>query len=141
MAKTIELNFDGYYEEEELPLNKHKCSGIYVVYAGEEAGGGPELYRLLYIGESENIAKRPSKDHEKYEDWKNQLMEDEILYFSFAEVDSNYREQAEAALIYHYEPICNEQGIESFNYEKTKIITSGSNVCLEETFTVSPEDD
>jgi hypothetical protein len=142
MAKTIELVFDGYYKTKQLPLNKHECSGIYTVYTGESTGEKSCILRkLLYIGESENVATRPGKEHENYEDWKTQLESGEILYYSFAEVDSRYRERAEAALIYHNKPICNGQGKKSFKYQETTITTSGDAIYLGGTFTVYPTDE
>jgi hypothetical protein len=71
MAKTITLEFDGYYREKSLPLkNKHNYSGIYAVYAGRIMNPCCYLRKLLYIGESENAAARPGKEHENYTAWK-----------------------------------------------------------------------
>jgi hypothetical protein len=135
--KKLELEFEGYYREEFLPLKKkHNCSGIYVVYAGSRMARGCYLRKLLYIGESENAAKRPGKEHEKYAEWKKELKEGELLYFTFSDVPSADRKRAEAALIYYNEPCCNEQNKDSFNYSKTHIKTSGDAYMLEETFTV-----
>jgi hypothetical protein len=139
---TIKLDFKGYYKEENLPPSDFDCSGIYVVYAGKLAGGNScELHKLLYIGEAENVATRPSKTHENYEDWKNQLQKDEILYFSFTKVGSNVRERVEAALIYVKKPVCNKQGKKSFDHKKTTIKTSGRNALLIEDMTANPTDD
>jgi hypothetical protein len=134
MPKTIALIFDGYYREAVLPPDNHNCSGIYVVYAGKKTESGCSLRKLLYIGESEKVATRPSSDHEKYEEWIACLNEGEILYFSFADVSPTDRERVEAALIYHHQPPCNIQGTESFDYNETKITTSGNNKFLEKEF-------
>jgi hypothetical protein len=62
MIESIKLEFDGYYREESLPLkDKHNCSGIYAVYAGSQMKPFCLLRKLLYIGESENAAKRLGK--------------------------------------------------------------------------------
>jgi hypothetical protein len=138
MAKTIKLVFDGYYGEELLPLkDKHNCSGIYAVYAGRQMGSGISLRELLYIGESENAATRPGKNHESYRAWKRKLENGELLYFAFSDVSSADRERAEAALIYYNQPCCNEQNMESFSYPETTIETSGLALRLGGTFTVS----
>jgi hypothetical protein len=139
MSKTINLEFDGYYRENSLPLaNKHTCSGIYAVYAGEppDSNNNCSLRKLLYIGESENAATRPGKAHENYTAWKKKLKEDELLYFTFCDVSSADRKRAEAALIYHNQPCCNEQNMESFSYPETTIETSRRASYLGGTFTV-----
>jgi hypothetical protein len=138
MAKTIKLEFDGYYREVALPLkDKHNCSGIYAVYAGEQGESNCILRELLYIGESENAATRPGKGHENYTDWKNKLEKGELLYFTFSDVSPVDRERAEAALIYYNQPCCNEQNMESLGYPETTIETSGRASHLGGTFTVS----
>jgi hypothetical protein len=140
--ETIKLDFEGYFKEKDLPPSNLDCSGIYIVYAARmTVENRYELYKLLYIGESENVATRPGKNHENYEDWKDQLKKSDILYFSFAKVSSKLRERAEAALIYVKKPVCNEQGKESFNFEKTTVITSGRNAFLKEDIIAKPTDD
>ena len=158
MVETIELKFKGPFGEENLPLgDKYKCSGIYTVYARTniflDGGDEPDEYpihRLLYIGEAEDLSKRldikskhPDKlIHEKYKKWKKQLEDEEFLLFAVAKVNSEDREQAEAALIYHHHNVyelelpCNEQNKESFNYSTTRIKTSGYNELLDVDFTV-----
>jgi hypothetical protein len=127
--KTIELSFDGYCQKNEddlLNTSKHYCSGVYAVYAAKPTKVGYSIERPIYIGESENVGERLTKDHEHYEDWKNELNPGEKLYFSIADVDDGYRERAEAALIYEMQPKINQSGKESFNYDMTTIKSSGS---------------
>jgi hypothetical protein len=139
---TINLEFRGYFKEKDLPPSDLDCSGIYVVYAGRMIFENRcELCRLLYIGESENVATRPGKNHENYEDWKDQLKKGEILYFSFAKISSKLRERTEAALIYVKKPVCNEKGKESFNFENTTIKTSGRNAFLIGKIIANPTDE
>jgi hypothetical protein len=141
LENTIELKFDGYYREEQLPPSGHDCKGIYVVYVGKHTSeGGCELYKLLYIGKSGDVAKRPRSSHEKYEDWRKHLdsKKGEILYFSFADTDDE--ELAEAALIYKIKPVCNDLGKDAFHKENTTIKTSGDNYLLGELFTVHETD-
>jgi hypothetical protein len=93
---------------------------------------------LLYIGRSSNIAERPSTEHHKYNSWRRKLQRGEYLHFCFA--DTNSEKRAEAALIYHQEPPCNEQNTESFGYPETTIVLTGRNAGLLECFTVEPTD-
>jgi hypothetical protein len=136
MSKTIELDFDGYYREKDLPPSEHYCSGVYIVYAGEQTGVRKRyLRKLLYIGESIEAATRPNSEHENYQNWRDCLNDGEELHFSFADVKSIDRERTEAALIYHHQPFCNSKGKGSFCYQETHIVISGSGDHLDATFT------
>ena len=79
MSNTITLDFDGYYEEKDLPPQDHDCSGVYVVYRGKNKSPS----ELLYIGRSSDVDERPSEKHERYNDWKNCLQSKENLCFFF----------------------------------------------------------
>jgi hypothetical protein len=139
MAKTINLEFDGYYRKEGLPPPGHDCAGIYVVYAGRHTSEGQcELRKVLYIGRSDDVDERPSLSHHKYNDWNKQLEKGEILYFSFADTDDEKR--AEAALIYKFKPVCNDSGKKGFHYQETTLKISGKNACLGNSFTVQNTD-
>jgi len=119
-----------------LPKEDHQCAGIYVVYRGLNED---DIKKLLYIGRSGDVADRPSPTHHKYNYWLSYLEEDEILYFSFADTDDE--KQAEAALIFHHKPPCNDKGKKSFNHPHTRIITLGKNKFLADDFTEYNEDD
>ena len=60
MAKTIELEFEGCFEEGDFPLDdKYNCSGIYTVYTGiPKPLKECILKELLYIGEAKNLSER-----------------------------------------------------------------------------------
>jgi hypothetical protein len=138
-AKIIKLDFDGYYDEEELPPLNHDCAGIYVVYAGRAISDEQcDLHKLLYIGRSSDLTDRPSPSHHKYNSWRKHLKEGEILLFSFADTDDEKR--AEAALIYQIQPVCNDTGKEGFHHPETTIETSGADIGPESSFTVQKTD-
>ena len=133
--KTIDLDFEGYCSEDELPPSNHDCPGIYVVYAGEcKSEEKCSLRKILYIGRSGDVAGRPNSSHHKYKDWHKELNYNESLLFSFADTDDEKR--AEAALIFEMKPICNDTGKDGFHYPDTKIKTSGANEYLIKLFTV-----
>ena len=136
MSKTITLNFNGCYETKDLPTKDYQCSGIYIVYAGKPTeNNGCNLTKLLYIGESENVGSRPGKTHESYKEWCSYLEDGEKLFYTFSKVSGSDREQAEAALIFHHQPPCNEQNTESFDYSETRIIITGVDEFLDTDFT------
>ena len=92
--------------------------------------------QLIYIGESEAVRDRIDKEHERRECWERKLKTSEVLCFSFAPASKADRERAEAALVYKKKPICNVQGKDSFNYDKTTIKSSGECRYIPQEFTV-----
>ena len=125
MSKTYVLHFSA--DELGLPAN----SGIYCVFA---ALWTP--YRLLYVGEAENIWLRIAT-HERRVDWNHQLRTGERLSFRAARIQSaSDRQRAEAAMIYFHKPPCNVEYTNHFPFPATTIITSGQNALLTPTFSV-----
>lgn len=142
-TKTINLSWEGYYPENNkngklLQISKHKCSGIYAVYAGKSIEEKKCCIRkLLYIGEAQNVVEERLTDkHECYECWEEQLKDGEKLYFCIADVYAADRERAEAALIYKTCPPCNEQCTQSFSYDTTTIESDGEHKFIPGSFTV-----
>ena len=122
----ITLNFKGCYDVDSFVPNE---AGIYCIYRAEYCGNMKvNLSELLYIGESHDIGQRLA-NHEHYDDWKRRLYYGEHLACSFAQVNSRYRERAEAAMIYvhkrEYPNLINTSSTRSFNYGNTRIITTG----------------
>ena len=131
MCILITLNFVGYYEENDLPLEVYNCSGVYAVYRGINK----YPTKLLYIGRTGDFSDRPSKNHHKYKDWQREIVKNkEELYFSFAATDEE--KIAEAALIFKYKPEFNEIGKESFIYRETRVKTSGTKAFIDDYFVV-----
>lgn len=121
MAKTIRLNFDGYWREVDkgsIPAR----SGIYLVYVCKynELQDTVSLDKLIYIGEADNVCDRIA-NHKKWPEWYQYVPEGSEVCFSFAGVTSPDRERAEAALIYYHKPSCNEEYIDSFPFDDTKL--------------------
>lgn len=100
-----------------------------------------KLQELLYIGRSNDVNDRPGPNHENYGEWRKQRKPGEHLYFSFADTkDEQEEKKAEAALIFHTKPRCNQTGKDGFHYPKTYIFTSGQNAGLDSSFTVQSTD-
>ena len=75
--------------------------------------------------------------HELKEKWERQLPKGEVLCFNMAEIaPGSARQRAEAAVIYHHKPPCNEEYSDSFPYDQTTITISGKNSELKSNFTV-----
>ena len=138
--KEITLNFDGYYKYENVSDGYFAKSGVYCVYAGKynQTIDKVSLRQLLYIGEGGDVLLRLS-NHEKLSLWKSYLQVGETLWISVAFINSEDRERAEAACIFEHQPICNNQCTKCFNYEDTKIVTSGGNSKLKSDFIVKKE--
>ena len=134
--KTISLKFDGYWRE----INKGSVSaesGIYCVYACtyNQSEKTLSLRELVYVGESRNVSERLA-NHERLPDWKKRLKAGETLCYSVALVNSNDRNRAEAAVIFHHKPPCNTEYKDSVPFDSTMIQTSGKNALLVSSFPV-----
>jgi excinuclease UvrABC nuclease subunit len=136
MAKTISLEFDGYWREENKAGVPDK-SGVYLVYVCEynESERTVTLNKLIYIGEAADVRERIDT-HEKWSDWREYLVKGSEICFSFAPVSSPDRERAEAALIYHHKPACNDEYKDEFPFEDTSVKSSGSCILLSGDITV-----
>ncbi len=121
MAKTISLNFIGYWRE----VNKGGIPskpGIYLVYVGRynEPQDKVILDKLIYIGEADDVHDRIA-NHEKWRRRRRHVPKGSEVCFSFAGVTSPDREPAEAALVYYHKPPCNDEYISSFPFENTTV--------------------
>lgn len=136
MAKTIKLEFDGYWREVNLGSVPAR-SGIYLVYVCtyNESRDTVTLNKLIYIGEAENVHDRIA-GHEKWPKWREYVPKGSEICFSFAGVTSSDRERAEAALIYYHKPPCCDEYIDSFPFEDTTVVSSGRCAKLSSPITV-----
>jgi hypothetical protein len=137
MAKTISLEFDGYWRE----VNKASIperAGVYLVYVCgyDPSEKGVTLDNLVYIGEAGNACERIDA-HEKWSQWRKHVPEGSQVCFSFAGATSPDRERAEAALVYHHKPSCNDEYLDKFPFEDTTVKSSGTCALLTKNVTVS----
>ena len=134
--KNINLKFDGYWRE----INKNSVpsqSGIYCVYSCiyNSNERSVSIKKLLYIGESADVCGRIA-NHDRLEDWKNELSTNETLCYSFAPINGDDRIQAEAALIFKHKPPMNGEYTKNFPYNDTKMLLSGETALLTTNFVV-----
>lgn len=134
--KTISLEFDGYWRE----VNKGSVpakSGIYCVYACtyNKNESTVSIRELIYVGESVNVNERISQ-HERLSDWKKRLNVNEMLCYSFGGISGDDRYRAEAAIICHHKPPCNNEYKTSFPFEDTRLNISGKHSKIDSDFIV-----
>ena len=136
MAKTISLEFDGYWLESGKK-NVIDSSGIYNVYtcSFDKETDKVSLSKHVYTGESSNVRARLD-DHEKQGDWEKHLKKGEQLCFSVCKVASTDRVRAEAAMIHKHNPPVNSEYVDKFPYEETTIKLTGKKKYLASNFTV-----
>ena len=79
------------------------------VYAVTRVGPGGSTRRILYVGETEDIAERFSAHHKKScfdrDGWTHVC--------TLKEPDAGRRARIEADLIRSYNPVCNDWGLDS----------------------------
>jgi excinuclease UvrABC nuclease subunit len=136
MSKTYRQGIEGYWRyinRGEMP----SYSGVYFVCIGtyDKNNNTVTLKRLIYIGTGDDINSRIA-GHERESDWKRYLKSGEELCFSCTEVDNSNRERVEAAYIYKHQPPANTSCKSSFNYDTTKIISTGKTILITTDFTV-----
>ena len=109
-----------------------KEPGIYVVY----------IYRFLipdkiiYIGKADDLYGRLT-NRDEWDEWREKLTNGEELGFHIALTPPTVDlERAEAAMIKKHDPVYNEQSTKGFNHPTTRIVTSGHNDKMCESFTV-----
>jgi len=137
---TTETYFLDFSEHSMKPATLPDYSGIYCVYACRcnVLAGTVSFRKLLYIGESEDIRNRVS-NHEYKRVWGNELQDNEVLWFSATSISSEKdRKRAEAAMIYHHKPPCNEGHKGSSPFGQTTIKIIGKEPYLGSYFTVYP---
>lgn len=106
--RRFSLNWQGWVVPDKLPSK----AGIYCVWASGLSSGKDASPRLLYIGESSDIATRVA-GHEKWNCWKEHCHYGENVIFTYtllptAEVSENWRKAVENCLIAHHQPPCND---------------------------------
>jgi hypothetical protein len=83
--------------------------GLYAILV-PDAAAKPRPFRVIYFGESGELAKRVRPSHEKYPDWVREAGGAPTLFVSFHTMigGQNERVALESELIAHYKPACND---------------------------------
>lgn len=136
MAKTFNLDFDGYWREKNKSGIPDK-SGLYCVYSCiyNKSEKTVSIRNLLYIGQSEFVMSRLS-NHEKLDMWNAELKSGETLCYSYTSVSLADLDRCEAALIYKHKPKINTEYVNNFPFPETTIQLTGRTKNLHSSFTV-----
>lgn len=130
--RIVKLNAEGWWKNRTVLPN---YSGIYFVYAAKQ-NDKKEIcsMRLLYIGETDNIHKRhngteekPEK-HEHYDDFINELEQDEVLKYITAKYEGSEdnRKEIQNALIFKNNPPVNEKSTKTYTGQDLQVFFSTS---------------
>ncbi|MBQ7177104.1 MAG: hypothetical protein IJS08_06785 [Victivallales bacterium] len=118
------LDFDKRFEEK-MP-DAATYPGIYAVWAYNNQKDNP-VWALLDIGQAKNMSDRFSM-HERKQLWQKYVENHEmklVIYTAEIGNEHNYRDIAEAALLYKFQPICPTNGKEGYHHEDAKICVIG----------------
>ena len=134
--KSFNQEFEGYWRE----INKSSLStysGVYIVQSciHNKKEGTVSLKKLIYIGKADNIKERVD-NHERLNEWLNELGYGEELCYSSTAIHKLYNERVEATLINSNQPIVNTEYKDSFQFDTTHINSSGRYSTLKENITV-----
>ena len=130
------LDFKGFKLQGNESTFEHS-SGIYCVYSCvyNAERNTVSLKRLLYIGQAEDFNKRHA-NHDHKTQWEAELHSGEMLCYTRAELEKTSLDICEAALIFHYRPVCNGTADKNFHHDTTHIVMSGSVGLLDNEITV-----
>lgn len=120
------VTFKGYRRD----VNKSglpSYGGIYMVYCCKfnENEQTVTLRKLIYIGKAINIHDRVC-NHNRYEDFKRQLLQGEQLCYSYASVSPNEVDAVENGLIFMQKPELNEDLTDRYNYPDSEFCIEGA---------------
>ncbi len=123
-ADTYIVDFKGYWSEctkEGIPDER----GIYFVYRGiiNNEEKKVSLVEIIYIGKSENVCNS-ILNHEKKEEFNNELEAGESLCYSVACVPENQLDLIENALVVLQQPKLNESDT-IYKYDSAVFILQG----------------
>ena len=120
------LDFEGYWPIDATGVANY--AGIYCVYAVSWDELNPSS-RLLYIGGTDNIARRIAYHNQK-ETFK-EIAGDLPLYFNACPITKrDGRDKAEAAMIHHHCPPCNIKFNMNLLHRSVTLTTTGKNANL-----------
>jgi hypothetical protein len=95
----------------ELPA---RAQGLYAILVADYSWW-PRPYRVLYFGESDNLAKSVNSKHEKYNEWLREASGAPLLVaiHTTPRQKAQKRKDAASELISALQPPCNQQLVEA----------------------------
>jgi hypothetical protein len=91
----------------EAPLSR--TQGIFAILV-RDAGWWPQQYRVIYFGETDNLVKNVTSQHERYHYWLREAAGAPlyVAVHTTARMKAQKRKEAEYELIRECNPACNE---------------------------------
>lgn len=119
------VEFYGHWRESKKELIPFH-SGVFCVYdcSYHPDSDRVKIDRLIYIGEAKNVREGIS-NHEKWDEWKQNIGDGKELCFSFGAADKSFRERVHAAFVFQNKPPLNDKYRNSFPFDKTTITARG----------------
>ena len=121
------LNWDGVWEikEDNIPSNIPDEEGIYMILCGKRSSEPDKWdtssYKLLYIGESDEVRSR-IVGHEKWSLWRRNCRGDHLLFkVAKCNLGTTKRQKVECCLINNTKPTCNDECKDDFPYKDDTI--------------------
>ena len=121
---NIVLDFDKRFEGDVPAVATY--SGIYVVYAYNGSVKDPK-WVLLDIGQAKDMHERHS-NHERRAKWEEYVTKNNmelVIYTAEITNEHNYRDIAEAALLYNFKPLISQDGKDGYHHEDVRIQVDG----------------
>ena len=121
---NIVLDFDKRFEGEVPAAATY--SGIYVVYAYNGSAQDPK-WVLLDVGQAKDMYERHSS-HERRAKWEEYAAKHSmkiVIYTAEITNEHNYRDIAEAALLYNFKPLISTDGRNGYHHEDACIRVDG----------------
>ena len=133
---TVKLHFEGSIADS-LRQRLPQYSGIYLVYRGRFDVKENLFYcrEILYIGQASNIRDRISS-HNLRSDFLAARGKDEVIFYSYAPLETSSLNEVEGALIYAMKPRLNNEGKESYAYSPVHIMSDGACALLDTDFEI-----
>jgi len=133
-TQIFNIKIQGYWrDKDKKSIPEH--SGVYFVYVAKYNADKVIFFKLIYIGESENVRNRIIK-HEKNSEWLQYVHQGNELCFSTGYVQGSDRERVEAAYIFKHKPPINKEYVDIFPFDKSTVISTGKTILLNTNFTV-----
>ncbi len=108
-----------------------------MIHSAEEINEEEILRRIRVLYRDASLEQVVATwNHEHKPQWESELRTGEMLCYARAELDKTSLDICEAALIFHYRPVCNGTADKNFHHDTTHIVMSGAVGLLNDEITV-----
>ena len=133
---NCKLHFEGSIADsfrQRLP----QYSGIYLVYRGRFDSKENLFYcrEIIYIGQASNIRGRIN-NHDRRNDFLAARGKDEVIFYSYAPLETSVLDIVEGALIFVMKPRLNNNGKDTYAYQPVHVMSDGACALLDTDFEI-----